>query len=95
MATKDAKGKGKATRDMHEKSTSTSQSLLLTLSADWFSPQDDRLWVDKYEPQSLQGLAVHKRKVDDVRRWLEEAFSEQRRSKYRVHLLFFFVSPAL
>ncbi|KAH9060573.1 Rad17-domain-containing protein [Lactarius vividus] len=44
---------------------------------------DDRLWADKYEPQSLGDLAVHKRKVDDVRRWLVEAFSEQGRSGHR------------
>ncbi|KAI9441232.1 Rad17-domain-containing protein [Lactarius indigo] len=44
---------------------------------------DDRLWADKYEPRSLGDLAVHKRKVDDVRRWLVEAFSEQGRSERR------------
>ncbi|KAG1876283.1 Rad17 cell cycle checkpoint protein-domain-containing protein [Suillus subluteus] len=35
---------------------------------------DDRLWVDKYEPMIEADLAVHKRKVEDVRRWLSEAF---------------------
>ncbi|KAG1776322.1 Rad17 cell cycle checkpoint protein-domain-containing protein [Suillus placidus] len=35
---------------------------------------DDRLWVDKYEPTIEADLAVHKRKVEDVRRWLSEAF---------------------
>ena len=49
-----------------------------------FSSQDDQLWVDKYAPQSLQDLAVHKRKVDDVRRWLMDAFDEKERSKHRV-----------
>ena len=49
-----------------------------------FSSQDDQLWVDKYAPQSLQDLAVHKRKVDDVRRWLVGAFDEKGRSKHRV-----------
>ncbi len=44
--------------------------------------QDDQLWVDKYAPQSLQELAVHKRKVDDVRKWLVEAFDEKGRSKH-------------
>ncbi|KAI0301597.1 Rad17 cell cycle checkpoint protein-domain-containing protein [Multifurca ochricompacta] len=63
--TKDAKGKGKVTRDVHAESS------------------DDRLWVDKYEPRSLEDLAVHKRKVDDVRRWLAEAFSEIGLSKHR------------
>lgn len=44
---------------------------------------DDRLWADKYEPRCLGDLAVHKRKVDDVRRWLVEAFSQQDHSERR------------
>jgi len=55
-----------------------------------FSFQDDQLWVDKYAPQSLQDLAVHKRKVDDVRRWLMDAFDEKVRSKHRVSLPFIY-----
>jgi cell cycle checkpoint protein len=47
-------------------------------------PQDDRLWVEKYEPQCLKDLAVHKRKVDDVRRWLAEAFGGRSHPKHRV-----------
>ncbi|KZT53578.1 hypothetical protein CALCODRAFT_47481 [Calocera cornea HHB12733] len=35
--------------------------------------QDTALWIDKYAPTSLEELAVHKRKVQDVQRWLEEA----------------------
>ncbi|PIL27277.1 hypothetical protein GSI_10424 [Ganoderma sinense ZZ0214-1] len=34
---------------------------------------DTRLWVDRYEPESEEDLAVHKRKVQDVRHWLLEA----------------------
>ncbi|GKV41431.1 hypothetical protein SLEP1_g48967 [Rubroshorea leprosula] len=30
------------------------------------------LWVDKYKPRSLQELAVHKKKVEEVKTWLEE-----------------------
>jgi len=30
------------------------------------------LWVDKYAPRSLAELAVHKKKVEDVKKWLEE-----------------------
>ncbi|XP_062210534.1 cell cycle checkpoint protein RAD17-like isoform X2 [Phragmites australis] len=30
------------------------------------------LWVDKYKPHSSAELAVHKKKVEDVRKWLEE-----------------------
>ncbi|KAG5636457.1 hypothetical protein H0H81_007964 [Sphagnurus paluster] len=35
---------------------------------------DDRMWVDIYEPMTEAELAVHKRKVEDVRRWLHESF---------------------
>lgn len=35
---------------------------------------EDRLWVDIYEPTTEAELAVHVRKVEDVRRWLVEAF---------------------
>ncbi|KAJ7078487.1 Rad17 cell cycle checkpoint protein-domain-containing protein [Mycena epipterygia] len=34
---------------------------------------DDRLWVDIYEPTTEAELAVHVKKVQDVRRWLDEA----------------------
>ncbi|KAJ6617530.1 Rad17 cell cycle checkpoint protein-domain-containing protein [Mycena sp. CBHHK59/15] len=36
--------------------------------------QDDRLWVDIYEPATEAELAVHVKKVQDVRQWLDEAF---------------------
>ncbi|KAJ7717210.1 hypothetical protein B0H16DRAFT_1476232 [Mycena metata] len=39
-----------------------------------FDAEDDRLWVDIYEPTTEAELAVHVRKVQDVRRWLDEAF---------------------
>ncbi|KAI0317547.1 Rad17 cell cycle checkpoint protein-domain-containing protein [Amylostereum chailletii] len=44
---------------------------------------DDRLWVDKFAPGTEEELAVHKRKVEDVRRWLNEAFSGEKIAKYR------------
>ncbi|EIW56046.1 Rad17-domain-containing protein [Trametes versicolor FP-101664 SS1] len=34
---------------------------------------DDSLWVDRYEPMNEGDLAVHKRKIQDVRQWLLEA----------------------
>ncbi|KAJ6475701.1 Rad17 cell cycle checkpoint protein-domain-containing protein [Mycena vitilis] len=37
--------------------------------------KDDRLWVDIYEPTTEAELAVHVKKVQDVRGWLNEAFS--------------------
>ncbi|KAH7905330.1 Rad17 cell cycle checkpoint protein-domain-containing protein [Hygrophoropsis aurantiaca] len=39
-----------------------------------YDTDDGRLWVDRYEPKTEEDLAVHKRKVEDVRRWLLEAF---------------------
>ncbi|EOR00073.1 Cell cycle checkpoint protein RAD17 [Wallemia ichthyophaga EXF-994] len=41
------------------------------------------LWSDAYAPTSLDQLAVHTRKVADIRRWLAEATSDTRTSKYR------------
>ena len=82
VTVKDAKGKGKATGTARE-SPGALQPITHPLETNSFL-QDDRLWADKYEPQSLGDLAVHKRKVDDVRRWLVEAFSEQGRSAHRV-----------
>ncbi|KAF7973610.1 hypothetical protein HWV62_14780 [Athelia sp. TMB] len=35
---------------------------------------DNRLWVDIYQPTTEEDLAVHKKKVEDVRRWFLEAF---------------------
>ncbi|KZV62049.1 hypothetical protein PENSPDRAFT_618405 [Peniophora sp. CONT] len=49
--------------------------------------QDDRLWVERYAPTTETELAVHKRKVEDVRRWLGEAFSNQPLAKYRRFLV--------
>lgn len=48
---------------------------------------EDRLWVDIYEPTTEAELAVHVRKVEDVRRWLVEAFDggpSGKLKKYRV-----------
>lgn len=50
---------------------------------------DDRMWVDIYEPTTEAELAVHVRKVDDVRKWLQDAFeggAEGKLKKYRVRL---------
>ena len=46
-----------------------------TKSASSFPPSDThkdfRPWTDKYPPGALDELAVHKKKVEDVRKWLE------------------------
>lgn len=39
---------------------------------------DRRPWAQRFAPSSLEELAVHKRKVGDVRNWLEEAFAGKR-----------------
>lgn len=42
---------------------------------------DRRPWTDKYGPASLDELAVHKRKVADVRTWLSDVFSGKARKR--------------
>ncbi|KAF3287604.1 Cell cycle checkpoint protein rad17 [Orbilia oligospora] len=37
-------------------------------------PIETKTWADKYAPTSTADLAVHKRKVDDVKSWLEAVF---------------------
>jgi len=39
---------------------------------------DPRPWIEKYGPSDLSDLVVHKKKVADVRKWLEEALQGQR-----------------
>lgn len=36
---------------------------------------DSRPWAQRFAPSNLGELAVHKKKVSDVRNWLEEAFA--------------------
>ncbi|PIA55453.1 hypothetical protein AQUCO_00700030v1 [Aquilegia coerulea] len=46
-------------------------------------PKDkSELWVDKYRPQSLLELAVHKKKVEEVNMWLKERLID---SKDKLH----------
>lgn len=47
--------------------------------------QDDKPWAEKYAPTSLEELAVHKKKVQDVQKWLDDALSG--RSRQRILLL--------
>lgn len=37
--------------------------------------EDDRPWAQRFSPSNLEELAVHKKKVSDVRSWLEAAFT--------------------
>lgn len=40
--------------------------------------EDKRSWVEQFSPLDLSELAVHKRKVADVKRWLEVAYAGRR-----------------
>ncbi|KAK4127104.1 Rad17-domain-containing protein [Parathielavia appendiculata] len=43
-----------------------------------------RPWSERFAPTSLDELAVHKRKVQDVRRWLDEVFAGRMRQRLLV-----------
>lgn len=40
---------------------------------------DQRPWAQRFGPSNLEEIAVHKRKVSDVRKWLEDAFAGRRK----------------
>jgi len=44
-------------------------------------PVDGRPWTDQYGPLSLDELAVHKKKVLDVRTWLEDVYNGRQRKR--------------
>ncbi|CAH1413677.1 unnamed protein product [Lactuca virosa] len=44
------------------------------------------LWVDKYKPRSLLDLSVHKKKVEEVKIWLEERLKLKNNNHYN-HVL--------
>ena len=44
-------------------------------------PVDGRPWTEKYGPLSLEELAVHKKKVTDVRTWLEDVYNGKQRKR--------------
>ncbi|KAK3936200.1 cell cycle checkpoint protein RAD17 [Diplogelasinospora grovesii] len=45
---------------------------------------DSRPWSERFAPVNLDELAVHKKKVADVRRWLEDVFSGRMRQRLLV-----------
>ncbi|KAH7887075.1 Rad17 cell cycle checkpoint protein-domain-containing protein [Phlebopus sp. FC_14] len=84
VANKKVKGKLKTvTLDIGEPPAKKLRPLSVPFTPPTAHPEDDRLWVDKYEPTSEAELAVHKRKVEDVRRWLLEAFDGGPSTKLR------------
>ncbi|GAV64837.1 Rad17 domain-containing protein [Cephalotus follicularis] len=42
------------------------------VSAGYQKNNSKELWVNKYKPRSFEELAVHKKKVEEVKRWFEE-----------------------
>ncbi|KAK8088938.1 hypothetical protein PG997_003899 [Apiospora hydei] len=45
------------------------------------SANDQRPWSERFGPCSLEELAVHKKKVSDVRRWLEDVIAGRMRQR--------------
>ncbi|TRM58560.1 Rad17 cell cycle checkpoint protein-domain-containing protein [Schizophyllum amplum] len=48
-----------------------------------YEEEDNRLWVDLYEPTTEAELAVHVKKVASVRTWMKEALEGEKLRKYR------------
>ncbi|XP_020591851.1 cell cycle checkpoint protein RAD17 [Phalaenopsis equestris] len=51
------------------------------------STQCKELWIDKYEPSSIPQLAVNKKKVEEVKNWLEDRLITSKGSRGNVLLL--------
>lgn len=47
--------------------------------------EDTRPWADRYAPTTLDELAVHKKKIDDVRRWLQDVLEGRSRKVSTIH----------
>ncbi|CAA7056990.1 unnamed protein product [Microthlaspi erraticum] len=45
------------------------------------------LWVDKYRPRTLEELAVHKKKVEEVKLWFEESLNSSKQDGFRNNVL--------
>ncbi|XP_059623455.1 cell cycle checkpoint protein RAD17 isoform X2 [Cornus florida] len=45
------------------------------------------IWVDKYKPRSLEELAVHKKKVEEVKLWFEERLRTAKKESFNHVLL--------
>ncbi|KAL2634762.1 hypothetical protein R1flu_006241 [Riccia fluitans] len=48
---------------------------------------DSRLWVDKHSPTSEKDLAVHSRKVAEVKQWIEEQLRDPSKAQSRMLVL--------
>ncbi|PHH89155.1 hypothetical protein CDD83_6587 [Cordyceps sp. RAO-2017] len=65
---------------------SASQRFLKPSKPTGFPAADDDLrpWSERFGPRNLEELAVHKKKVADVRRWLEDVISGRMRQRMLV-----------
>lgn len=62
--------------------SATSQRFLKPATRAAGSTDDDsRPWSERFGPRNLEELAVHKRKVADVRRWLEDVMAGRMRQR--------------
>ena len=43
---------------------------------------DDKLWVNKHKAESVDELVVQKKKVAEVKQWLQEAINSKRKVSY-------------
>ncbi|KAI1113118.1 cell cycle checkpoint protein RAD17 [Nemania sp. NC0429] len=50
-------------------------------SQDYTAGDEQRLWSERFAPANLGELAVHKKKVADVRRWLEDVMAGRMRQR--------------
>jgi cell cycle checkpoint protein len=47
--------------------------------------EDTRPWAQRFGPVGLDELAVHKRKVSDVQKWLDDVFEGRRKEVSQSH----------
>ncbi|KAK4103105.1 hypothetical protein N658DRAFT_421837 [Parathielavia hyrcaniae] len=64
--------------------TTTSTSTASTTPAAADDGEGARPWSERFAPATLDELAVHKRKVQDVRRWLDEVLAGRMRQRLLV-----------
>ena len=57
--------------------TGGAQENLATQKCPWVQEIDGRPWAERYGPSCLEELAVHKKKVTDVRMWLDNVLSDK------------------
>jgi len=66
------------------RSNGSQSSTLASTPATIPDGNDSRPWPERFAPADLDELAVHKRKVQDVRRWLDDVFSNRLRQRLLV-----------